>query len=63
MHALSMTTHIFVCSPINVGLDKINPVFGKFNQARFKPVCSATETSKNIETLHVARLTIVLSIE
>ena len=57
-----MTTHIFVCSPIIVGLDMINPVFVNFNQARLKPVCSATETSKNIETLHVARLTIVNSI-
>ena len=44
-----------------MGLDWTNPVFGVSHKVRFKPVSSATETSKNIEILHVLRLASMIS--
>ena len=40
----------------NMGRDARNPVFGVSDKVRFKPACSATETSKKIKSLHVASL-------
>ena len=37
-----------------VGLDTRKPVSEFWNQVMFKPACSATETSQNIEILLVA---------
>ena len=39
-----------------MGLDAKPPVFGVSDKARLKPVCSATEASKNIEFSLVASL-------
>ena len=38
----------------NMSLITRKPVFGIWNQVRPKPICLATKTSQNIETLHVA---------
>ena len=37
------------------------PVFGVCDQLRFKPACSATETSQGLEILDIASIDIVLS--
>ena len=44
-----------------MGLDAKKSVFGVSDQLRLKPVCSATETSQNIEFLCVACEAIILS--
>ena len=36
-------------------------VFGDFDQVRFKPACSASETSQNLEPLDRASIHIILS--
>ena len=45
----------------DMGLVARKPVFRFSNKARFKPACSATETSKKVENSHVASLDIILS--
>ena len=37
------------------------PVFGVCDQVRLEPACSATETSKSLESLDLERLGIILS--
>ena len=44
-----------------MGLDATKPVFGVSDEARLKPVSSATETSQKIELSFVASLDMVLS--
>ena len=44
-----------------MGLDARKPVFGVSEKVRFKPACSATETSKKLEILLVASLGMILS--
>ena len=44
-----------------MSLDPTKPVFGVSGKARLKPISSATEASKKIEVLLVARLDMVLS--
>ena len=46
-----------------LGLDAAKPVFGVFNKARPKPVCSATENSWKIEILLVEKSDMILSIK
>ena len=41
---------------MHIGLDPRNPVVTVSDQVKFKPACSATETSLNLEILHVASL-------
>ena len=45
----------------HMGRDVRNHVFGVSNKVRFKPTCSATETSYNIEISLEACLDMVLS--
>ena len=40
----------------------LKPVFGVSEKVRFKPACSAIETSKKIETSRVAILDMIISI-
>ena len=45
---------------LDMGLDVRKPVFGVSDKVWFNPVCSATETSKKIESLLVASLDMIL---
>ena len=46
----------------NMGLYATKPVFGVSDEVRFKPACSATETSLKIEFSLIASLDMIFSI-
>ena len=51
----------FILPTDQMGRDARKPVFGISDKVRFKPACSATETSQKVETSLVTSLDVILS--
>ena len=52
---------LLINAPDDIGSDVTKPVFRISDKVRFKPACSATETSQKVEISLVASLDVILS--